>query len=255
MTVPLNFKVHGSGDPVIILHGFLGSLDNWQTFARQLAKSHMVFTVDLRNHGKSPHQDLFTYDIMVEDLREFMEAEWIYSAHMIGHSMGGKTAMHFANSHPDLVEKLIVVDIAPKAYKRGHDVILHALNQVAIDQMVSRKDAEAVLAKFIDDRGVRAFLLKNLQRNEKGFDWKMNLKSLTSNYDQILLPIAVDKYEKPTQFIRGEHSNYILDDDFPIIQESFLDSELITIPNAGHWVHADQPEAMLKAVHNFIALP
>ena len=252
MTVPLNFKVIGSGNPVIILHGFLGSLDNWQTFAKQLAKKYMVITVDLRNHGKSPHQDLFSYDIMAEDLKDFMESEWIYSAHIIGHSMGGKTAMYFANNYPELVDKLIVVDISPKSYPGGHYTILKALNAIPIGRLESRQEAEDILADYIDDSSVRGFLMKNLKRNGNGYEWKINLPTLTSKYEEILEAIDIQEFEKPTLFVRGEKSDYILDTDFSSIQEGFPNSSFVTIPNAGHWVHADKPKVLLAAVENFI---
>ena len=254
----LNFKIYGSGDPLIILHGYLGSLDNWQTFAKALAEDYMVITVDQRNHGKSFHSDDFSLELMAEDLKALMESEWIHEAVIMGHSMGGKTAMTFAMMYPDIVEKLIVVDIAPKLYERGHDVILQALNEVSIDEVNSRDAVANVLSKYIDDAGVRLFLMKNLKRQSassgsQGFEWKVNLPVLTEKYPAILEQIKGDPYEEPTLFIRGEKSNYIEDADMDIITALFPQAELKTVVDAGHWVHAEQPKALLNLVRTFLS--
>ena len=158
----LNYKSFGSGPPLIILHGLFGTLDNWQTIAKKLADDFTVFILDLRNHGKSPHTQEHTYSLMAEDLSQFMESQWIYKAHVLGHSMGGKTAMQFANDFPDMLDKLVVVDIAPKVYAGGHQHILEALLSVDIDAVQSRKEVEQQLSKYIEEDGVKLFLMKNL---------------------------------------------------------------------------------------------
>lgn len=248
----LNFKMYGSGDPIIILHGFLGSLDNWQTFAKKLAADHLVITIDHRNHGKSFHSDDFSYDHMVEDLKTLMEEEWIHEAVVIGHSMGGKTAMHMSMQYPDMIEKLIVVDIAPKEYVAGHHDILEALNAVPIASIRSRKEADEILKKYIHDAGVRLFLMKNLKRDGVGYSWKANLNVLTTSYDEILKEIQGDVFEEPTLFIRGSQSRYILDSDMNHIRSLYPSAEVKTIENAGHWVHAEQPEELYRVVNGFI---
>lgn len=254
----LNFKIYGSGDPIIILHGYMGSLDNWQTFAKALSEDYMVITVDQRNHGKSFHSEEFSLELMAEDLKALMESEWIHEAVIMGHSMGGKTAMTFAMMYPDIVEKLIVLDIAPKQYERGHDIILQALNEVPIDEVISRNQVSDVLTKYIDDAGVRLFLMKNLKRKPKtsghqGYEWKVNLPVLTEQYPAILEQIKGDPFEEPTLFIRGEKSKYIVDDDMDLITSLFPQSKLETVADAGHWVHAEQPKALLQLVREFLA--
>lgn len=252
MPLPLNFKIYGSGDPIIILHGFMGSLDNWQTFAKQLAEDYMVITVDQRNHGKSPHDDDFSYDLMAEDLKELMEAEWIHKAVIMGHSMGGKVAMKFTMLYPEMVEKLIVVDIAPKLYPRGHNDVLEAMNAVPIDRLTDRNEAESILAETIDDQGVRLFLLKNLKRQDEGYKWKVNLPIVTEKYDAILARIKGDSFDGPTLFIRGGNSKYVLDEDMDYIKVLFPEAELKTVDGAGHWIHAEQPRVLLEMVKAFL---
>ncbi len=251
----LNYKEFGQGDPIIILHGMFGTLDNWQTIAKQLAETNTVYIIDQRNHGRSPHTDEMDYVLMAEDLKNFMEANWIYSAIIIGHSMGGKTAMQFALEYPDMVEKLIVVDIAPKAYEGGHALIFEALFSVDINALESRKEADVILQEKIPDFGVRQFLLKNLSRNKKGgYQWKMNLNAIYNAYSTILGNVSGDiPVDVPTLFIRGGKSDYILDTDEALLKEYFSDSTLSTVENAGHWVHAETPKELLNLVKNFVS--
>lgn len=252
-TMELNYKTFGQGHPVIILHGLFGNLDNWQTFARQLAENFMVYVIDQRNHGRSPHTDEMNYTAAAEDLREFMESQWIYGAHVIGHSMGGKTAMQFAFDHPDLLDRLVVVDIAPKVYQGGHELIFAAMDALDLDKLESRTDAEEQLAASISDPGVRLFLLKNLTRNKAGgYEWKMNLPVLRRDYPQILSAVSGAPFTGPSLFIRGQRSDYIQDADWPVIKELFPAAELVTVPNAGHWVHADAPDTLLQNVQQFL---
>lgn len=250
----LNYKSFGEGYPIIILHGLFGTLDNWQTIAKKLAETYTVYIIDQRNHGRSPHDDTFDYESMADDLQAFMESHWIYEAHIIGHSMGGKTAMQFALNYPDLVNKLVVVDIAPKAYEGGHQTIFDALLSLDLAKITSRKEADALLQQKIEEFGVRQFLLKNLTRQkEGGFKWKMNLPIIYQNYPQILSAIdSEDSFDNPTLFIRGGASNYVEDEDLGNIKSFFPSAELATVAEAGHWVHAAAPETLLKLVLDFL---
>ena len=250
----LNYKTFGQGYPIIILHGLFGMLDNWQTIAKQLATDYSVYIIDQRNHGRSPHLPDFNYPIMAEDLHQFMEDNWIYEAHIIGHSMGGKTAMQFALTYPDAVNKLVVVDIAPKQYTAGHQVIFDALLSLPLDQITSRKEATAQLQTKIKEAGTLQFLLKNLSRNKAGqYAWKMNLPVIHQYYEQILANVEMDEpFARPTLFIKGGQSDYIQASDRSSMQQFFPQSSIATIPQAGHWVHAAAPTELLKLVNNFL---
>ena len=246
----LHHKIQGQGDPLIILHGLFGTSDNWATLARQFADHFTVITVDLRNHGRSFHDPIMTYPAMVEDMVRLMEAEWVHKAHVLGHSMGGKVAMHLALSHPDLVDQLLIADIGTKDYPGGHETILDTLNALPVDQVDSRADAEAFLRQTIPQDGVVQFLLKNLARDrDSGFRWKMNLPAITKAYDQIVEGIHTQHaYPGPTTFLRGGRSDYIPDEDWPGICTIFNAASLITIPDAGHWLHAERPELFFDTV-------
>ncbi len=249
----LNYKTYGQGAPLLILHGLFGTLDNWQTIAKQLAEHYTVYVPDLRNHGRSPHMPDISYPIMAEDLKAFMEAHWIFKAHLMGHSMGGKVAMQFALQNPDMVEKLIVVDIAPKAYAGGHDAIFDALLAMDPGAITERSEAEAFLSTRIPEQGVRQFLMKNLTRNKAGgYEWKMNLPALSAHYRDLLAPVSGDVFEGPAFFLRGGLSDYVLDSDLPDIRKHFPLATLDTVPGAGHWVHAEQPAVLLEKVKAFL---
>ncbi len=250
----LNYKSFGQGEPVIILHGLFGTLDNWQTIAKQLAEDYMVFIVDLRNHGRSPHVDEHTYKAMADDIQIFLSENWIYGAHVIGHSMGGKTAMRLALDYPELVNKLVVVDMGIKENEPGHQAIFKALLGLDLENVTSRGEASAVLQKGIEDSGVRQFLLKNLTRKlEGGYEWKMNLSVIHAHYNDILEAIEHDDtFDNPTLFLRGGQSDYVLDEDFEAIQELFTDATLATIEKSGHWVHAAAPKDFLRIVRAFL---
>ena len=237
------------------MHGLFGSLDNWQTLARKFGEDHTVFSLDVRNHGRSPHTDIMNYPAMSEDLADFMHDHHIFRASILGHSMGGKVAMHFAGAHEDLVEKLIVVDIAPVKYKGHHDEIFKALRGVELDSIGSRSEAEEEVAGKIKQNDVIQFLLKGLYRDkEAGYRWRFNLETLYRNYDHILDTISLDHpFEGPAQFIRGGKSSYVQDEGIEIIEEYFPNSEIVNIPEAGHWVHAEAPGEFFDVVKNFLA--
>lgn len=250
----LNFKKYGdSGDAVIILHGIFGMLDNWHSFASQLSKDYMVFTVDQRNHGRSPHSDKFSYKHMVSDLLEFIVDHKISTVKLIGHSMGGKTAMHFALNHPEFVEKLCVLDIGVKYYPPRHDEIFEALCSLDLDQFSSRNGVDEYFSKYIGSFAIRQFLIKNLKRKKDGFEWKMNLPIIRKKYEKILdwIPTGIE-FEKESLFVKGQNSPYIEEEDWPGIQEIFPNAQLRTISGAGHWLHAEQPYELLKTIRSFL---
>lgn len=252
----LHFKQLGSGPPIIILHGLLGMLDNWKTFAHALAQSHMVYLVDQRNHGKSPHNNTMDYQTMAEDIKTMMEANWLFDgAIILGHSMGGKVGMQLALSEPDLVKKLIVIDIAPSVYKDGHSHIIQALESVSIDHVSSRSQVEQQLLRADMDPSIIPFLMKNLKRNGDRYSWKMNLSTISESYHNMLsAPMEIDQpYDGPSLFIKGGASDYINATNKASIPALFSTSIITEIPGAGHWVHADAFEALLIEVQQFIA--
>lgn len=241
MPVSLHYKKSGSGPTLLILHGLFGSLDNWVSLSHQFSAHFTVYLIDLRNHGKSPHSDEHHYEVIAEDLHLFMEVQQIKKANIIGHSMGGKAAMQFCKQYPENVEKMVIVDIAPRAYSSNHEVIFQALLSLQLDSMQSRNDADETLKLKIPDFATRQFLLKNLKRNEKGkLEWKFNLYSLYKNYNRINESLLFSqKINNSTLFVLGEKSNYILNEDRVLIQENFNQVKFAKVANAGHWVHAE----------------
>jgi len=250
----LNYKEFGEGEPVIILHGLFGMLDNWQTFAKHLAQDYRVILVDQRDHGKSKHTEAFNYKLLAEDLHDFCNENGIYGCSVIGHSMGGKTAMQFAVDFPDFVQRLIVVDIGPDVYPPGHELVFQALLSVDINAVTSRGEVEEALGKFIEDPGVRLFLMKNLSRKkEGGYAWKMNLDLLFKEYANILSGIqTLDLIETPTLFVGGEKSVYLNDRQLETISNNFMTYHVEFIEGAGHWVHAEKPKELLELVREFL---
>ena len=250
----LNYKIYGKGEPLIILHGLLGSLDNWVTLAKKFAENYTVFTIDQRNHGKSPHSQEFSYEVLREDLLEFMQDNYIHKANLLGHSMGGKTVMNFALEYPDMVNKLVVADIAPIKYKAGHKPIFDALFSVNLKNCTSRKDVDEQLSKYIKNFGIRQFLMKGLSRNKEGnFSWKFNLESIWNSYNKVIDSLEEDlQFEGETLFVKGENSNYIIEEYLPEIEKHFPNYKLKTIKNAGHWLHAEKPMEFYEIVREFL---
>lgn len=248
----LHYRELGEGEPLIILHGLFGYSDNWQTQAKKLAKYYRVILVDLRNHGHSDWSDEFSYDLMAEDIFELVQALKLEDIILLGHSMGGKVAMRFAQQHEDLLEKLIIVDMGTKSYPMHHQHILAGIHAVTVDTIKARREAEKQMRAHIDSKGILQFLLKNLYWKEKGkLAWRMNVEVLEREMPEILSAIPECEVLTPTLFVRGELSDYILDEDFESLENQFLDSEFATIKGAGHWVHAEASSEFLEAVLSF----
>jgi esterase len=250
----LHYRSAGNGEPLIILHGLFGSLDNWYTISKKLSESFTVYAVDQRNHGRSPHRDSHTYDDLVDDLRAFMKDRDIGGVNLLGHSMGGTAAMHFALQYPDEVARLIVVDIAPRKYRPKHDTIFEALDGIDPGTHSKRSGIDEALSRTLPDERVRMFLMKNIIRDKNDrFVWKMNLDAIRKNYDAIIGgPDFTGSYGKPALFIKGARSGYIADGDEAVIRKLFPKAILKTIPDAGHWVHAEAPELFIEAVREFL---
>lgn len=259
----LNYKELGNpkSQPLLILHGVFGSLDNWLTLGRQFAETYRVFLIDQRNHGRSPHNEKMNYTILADDLHHFIEEHQLQNPLLIGHSMGGKVVMQYALNYPDTFEKMIVVDISPRKYNVSHhEAILNGLKAIDVENLKSRNEADEKLEQYIDEEGVRMFLLKNLARTKDGFEWKMNLPILEKSIIKIggavtknkEIDTAVDFNDKPTLFINGGESRYIQEKDIPTITKYFPNAHIHTIHEAGHWVHAQAPEEFFSVVMNFL---
>jgi esterase len=248
----LNYKELGKGQPLVILHGLFGSLDNWQTHAKKLSEYFRVIIVDQRNHGRSDWSDDFSYDLMSSDLLELFVDLDLKKVILIGHSMGGKTAIKFTQTNSKLVEKLIIVDIGVKEYPMHHSEILKGLHSINLDVIHTRNEAESLLSNYIESFGVRQFLLKNLYWKDKNnLAWRMNISILEKEMGNILAALPSKEVFIPTLFIRGEFSNYILDEDIEDLENQFPDLHLVTIRNSGHWVHAEAPDEFIEKVIEF----
>ena len=251
----LHSKILGEGQPLIILHGFLGMSDNWKTLGKQYASNGFeVHLIDQRNHGKSFHSEDFDYHFLVADIKHYISCYSLPKSIIIGHSMGGKTAMHFACEFPELVEKLIIADIGPKEYPPQHQDILNALNSLPLKKITSRYEAEKQLATTITDLGIRQFLLKNLYWIEKGtLAFRFNLSVLVNKMEEIGKNIdASSIFKKPVLFLIGDKSVYISSEDYPQIKKHFPLAQIDTITNAGHWLHAENPKEFFKKSITFM---
>jgi len=250
----IHFKKQGHGATLIVLHGIFGSGDNWQTLANNFQDQYTVYLIDQRNHGKSFHSDDFDLDVLADDIYKFIIAESLSNVHVLAHSMGGKVALKLLSLCPQLLDKIIIVDIAPKAYPAGHEDIFRAMMEMPFSEIKSRTEADQHMLKYITDPMVRQFILKNLSRTESGgFEWKLNLKSIFDNYEKILLSIYPEiKEQHEVLFILGENSNYIKAIDKTAILEKYPHAKFETIPHAGHWVHADNFEAFVSVVKKYL---
>jgi pimeloyl-ACP methyl ester carboxylesterase len=250
----LNYRRCGAGPPLVIVHGLFGSLVNWQTVGAKLARYWTVFTLDLSNHGDSPHSADFSYDALVEDLKGFMDQYRIGKANLLGHSLGGKIVMAFADRFPGKAEQLIVVDIAPKPYPAGHRHMLKNLIEFDLNRIDSLKEAVAGLATAIPSLAIRQFLVKNLVRGYDGrYRWKVNLDAIYRHYKELSQgPRLRHPYPKPAMFLRGKASEFVIDEDTGQIRRYFPNATIVTMPNAGHWLHIDAPEETVQAVIDFL---
>lgn len=261
----MHFRKSGHGPALVILHGLYGSSDNWISIARKLEEHFTIFIPDLRNHGQSPHASTHTYQDMVGDLYQFFKDQLINRATILGHSMGGKLAMMFAAEYPELITGLIIADIAPKNYNSEkkpfktvlqHELILGLMEELHLVAVTSRKEIDFFLSEKLEESTLRQFLLKNIRRNKEGyFEWKINvavlkhaLNSITSEVNRDWFADRLPILSYPVTFIRGLNSDYISDQDFIVLKEIYPEARLITIQDAGHWLHAEQPAKFIEAV-------
>ncbi|SFU50876.1 Pimeloyl-ACP methyl ester carboxylesterase [Pustulibacterium marinum] len=248
-------KVIGFGKPLLILHGFLGMSDNWKTLGGKYAEEGFeVHLIDQRNHGRSFHAEEFNYDVLTEDLSRYIQQKELDKVTLLGHSMGGKTVMQFAVTYPENVEKLIVADIAPKYYPPHHGTIVNGLLALDFDEIKNRKEADEALSKYIFDWGTRQFLLKNLfWKTKERLDFRFNLSVLKDRQEEIGegLP-SFTSYDGPTLFLRGDKSEYVMPEDETLIKTHFPNSEIVTIANSGHWLHAENPTDFFQESIHFM---
>ena len=253
----LFFRKYGEGQPLIILHGLFGQSDNWNSLGKQFSeKGFEVYLVDQRNHGLSPWNDEWNYKVMSGDILELMHDNNLQKAILLGHSMGGKSAMHFAINHCEKISKLIVVDIAPKKYLTANDGVLDGLLAIDFEKVKSRKEVEKFLSNHISDNGTKLLLQKNLYWIEENkLAWRFNLEVISKNRNVVgdTFDVENKNCDKPTLFLRGGKSKYILDSDFSEIKKLFPNSELKIIKDAGHWIHSDKPKEFFEEVMKFIA--
>ena len=265
MSVTLKFRKSGHGYPFVILHGLYGASDNWLSIARKLEERFTVYVPDLRNHGHSPHTTSHSYEEMVDDLHLFFVDHHIEKAIVLGHSMGGKVAMMFAAEYPELVKSLLIADIAPKSYNLlerpyktvlQHELILGLMEELNLVAVSSRKEIDHFLSEKLNDSTLRQFLIKNIHRNKADyFEWKINVPVLKQALLGITTGVSSAWFDDrrpilgyPVTFIRGLNSDYISDEDIPMIKRIYPEAKIIDIPNAGHWLHAEQPEKFIEAV-------
>lgn len=251
----LHFEKSGQGAPLVMMHGLFGSLENLGAVSRLLEEHFTLYRVDLRNHGRSPHADSMSFDEMADDLLQFMDAQGLEKAHVFGHSLGGKVAMAAACKQPERIDRLIVADIAPVSYPPHHNVILDGLAALDLDGIGSRRDADEQLAAYVDELGVRQFLLRNLERDSDGsFRWRLNVPVILKDYDNLRQSVCDgSSFSGPTLFLRGGSSNYITERNHDELFRKFPTARLVTIDDAGHWLHAEKPQAVAEAVINFLS--
>jgi esterase len=249
-------RTFGEGKPLIILHGLLGMSDNWIMPARELEKTYRVILPDLRNHGNSPHSDDFNLQVLADDIVELIKTLGLDNVLLLGHSLGGRIAISVALQHPDLIKKLVVVDIAPRKYSGNKSVanMMEAMSRVDFNTLLTLTDIEEFLARYIHDARVRSQAMKNLKRKTgKGFEWKANLPVIVKDIETLMTPVYEDvPFIKPVLYIKGGASDFIMDTDMKPIFLHFPNTTLRTIPNASHWVHVDEPELFLDEVITFL---
>ncbi|WP_043526129.1 alpha/beta fold hydrolase [Litchfieldella xinjiangensis] len=244
----------GEGTPLVVIHGLLGSADNWRSHIKQWQKERRVIAVDLRNHGRSPHAEGMRYAQMAEDVLSVLDRLGIQRCHLLGHSMGGKVAITLARDNPDRVVSLTVADIAPVRYGHGHDTIFAALRHVEASAPSNRREVDGLLAEYIDERPIRLFLATNLQRDANDvMRWRVGLDEIEQAYEDIRAePDGEQPYEGPSLVIRGARSDYVTDEALEATQKILPHVDVVTL-EAGHWLHAEQPEAFQDAVADFLS--
>ena len=253
----LHFTSNGSGQPLVVLHGLFGSGKNWQTHARRFAGHYRVVTVDLRNHGDSFHADEMNYPVMASDVEQLLQRLNIHKCYILGHSMGGKVAMTMALQNPDLFSTMIIADIAPVAYFHHYDDLIEPILALHLDLLESRAQADQLLRQNIPEDQLRAFLLQNLIRGPGGWRWRVNWQVIQRDMEWLtgFIDLPAEKViEVPTLFLRGEKSDYIGDAEIEVIKRLFSKPSITTIEDAGHWLHAENPDAFSRAVFEFLQL-
>jgi pimeloyl-ACP methyl ester carboxylesterase len=256
MALELAYDAYGAaGEPLVILHGLLGSARNWSAIGKQLGQSYRVFALDLRNHGRSPWAASMAFEAMADDVAAFIERQALGPATVIGHSLGGKVAMRLAMLRPELVLRLIVVDVAPVAYDHSFAHYIEALRRVDLSRLQRRADADDALQPAIAAPGIRSFLLQNLVPSGAGFSWRANLAALEGNMDGLMGFVAGpgETYKGPTLFLAGGRSDYVRPEHRPLIAELFPAASHAVIADAGHWVHAERPAEFLAELRHFLA--
>ncbi len=249
----LHYQQTGEGQPLLIIHGLFGSSDNWRSMARYFSRFYQVISVDLRNHGQSPHSDEQNFELMAQDIQTLCESLKLDKLHVLGHSLGGKVAMQFAAIQPSRVDKLVVVDIAPRQYFSEHTPLMDAMMAVDLSAFTSRSEVDEALSGAISDKTVRQFLLMNLQSTKAGLAWRINLPALKANYQQLMAPVCEDvTLNMPSLFIYGALSEYVTDADKRLIREYFSNARFESIDKAGHWVHAEKPQQFKNVVEDFL---
>lgn len=264
----LHYRQLGQGYPMIILHGLYGSGDNWLTIAKALSGICEVYLPDLRNHGRSPHDPKHDYATLASDLLQFMQRLDLERAIILGHSMGGKTAMWFATENPGRVSHLIVVDVSPASYHdqpanlgnmQVHQTIMNTIRETDLSNIQSLKEAEERLAGNIPDRSLRQFLMKNLERiPEAGYHWRLNIDALINNLDHLIDGLDMEKIagqsyrQFPALFIHGDRSSYVGESDKQLIRKLFPLAQILSVKGGSHWLHAEKPDTVIKAVKHFV---
>lgn len=249
----LHYSIQGQGKALLILHGLFGSASNWRGIAGKLAKKRKVIAIDLRNHGQSPHSDLIDYAIMADDIAELMSSLELNKVDVIGHSIGGKVAMTLADQYADQIDSLVVVDIAPRRYADQHSAIFAALLAIDLKAMAQRNDVDRALSMRISDKAIRQFLLMNIMRTDHGLEWQLNLTVLAAKYAELIAPVCENSIVNcRSLFLRGQLSDYIENNDLAKIEQHFPNATIETIAQAGHWIHAEKPDAFISAVESFL---
>ena len=249
----VHYQTLGHGQPLILLHGLFGSGDNWGKVARHFSECYQVICVDLRNHGRSPHSTSQSYIDMADDLLALCDALNLERTHLLGHSLGGKVAMQFATQYPNRIDKLIVVDMAMRAYADAHTPLMDKMMAIDLSKLQNRQEVDSLLRSSIPQTMVRQFLLMNLIKSENGLAWRINLTALKNNYPDLLQAVCENsRYEKPCLFIRGEYSDYVRDADIEYIKNRFIYAQFASLPT-GHWVHAELPQAFIEVTGHFLA--